>query len=1027
MKSLSRITIALLVAATLALALTAPAARAQMSSREKSFVEGLQRRGLLTLLETLLNDMQEAGADPMAIQEQKAALFQMRGLQATSETERADAFDQAEEAYRELIAGLEAKAAEAEGREQDSLRLQVLDLKVRLGELLWMHRPANQLNILELTDKEIGDRAMVEKNMRAARGLFQQVRNDAQAWSDAMAADPEYERRYLNSGVYDKVALYNEFSRYRIAWTSYYLGYVLEKGSYNVEVTQPGTRPSEVVRVLAQNTDLDEDQAANALSNLPQTVARGLNQEQADSLKSKINTAGATSDLIPEQAALLEQAEKLFIEFSELGDSREKWDSHRMLGMCYREQGLFDQAVESLRAAIDGAADSGNLKGSDKNNFIIQCYYELIQTALKAKRYDAARQYLTELKQQNYPELPQSFIGSQLLPFLDAKIDLAQGAEDPQMKDRGLKKLETMWRAGGPLQLIITGEIRKYIDTGEGEQEDIASLKPFELWIKADETYGNKDYVNAARYFERYIEITQPDNPTHREAMFNLAVCYYRLANDPEADANEVLELKNKAANRFFEVASRFPDFHSVGRAAESFVLLRSEIYVDNPTDENLDRYANALKWSLDNRTDAAEAADMRWLYGSVLQKQGEYRQAAQQFERVKAEDSPNFYEAKYQAAICYRLDLLEVQWPKLSNDQIPRVATETVSKMEQYVNWAADEARRVGSNGGAEAKRRLHENAAQMLIWAAEILSLEQVQQFERSLRLLDQCEEQFPEVAAEQKGAILKVKIYDYIAQNRLDKVTEVLEAFVQSAKPGEVEPVLTDLFARISEDIDRLIRQNRKQEVRDRVLPLADQIGTFFVKYLGSANRESDVPFVLYQLAEMHRRAEDFEGPKGAIERYLNLITFDPYDKREKLGEVAVDIAYIKGLAESTQRVVDVTGPAGTKMTESDPRKAYDYLRRSAFYWSTVADGYDQNIPGMSNEEQRSLWWDAKYNHLDVMIQLHPLEQRFNSDDPTDYREVVRSFLLNFKATGSDFGGAANRVKFGRLAAQLGVRWP
>jgi len=1011
-RSIHRIVFA---AAALSALLVVPAA-AQMSGREQAFVQGLQKRGLLRLLEQYLEDMETAGGDALAIKEQQAGLFEMQGLRAPTEQQRADLFAKAKKKHQELIAELQKKAdQETDARAKDQLRLRVLELKIRMGELIWMREPFDQLNILELTDKELGDRDRVTRLMREATDVFESVVAEAQAWADGMASDPEYERRFLNTGIYDKVAIYSEFAKYRTAWTEYYLAYVLKDGSYDVVLTAAGDKGPEVVKVLVQVAGLTEDQAADAAGHTPRRVAHGLPQDKAEALKARLVEAGANADMVRQRDNLLEDAVKKFTEFSQYQDSNEKWQSLRLLGMCLREQGLYAKAVEKLREALEGSKDE---------SFKVQVYYELVQTALAARKYDDARAFLEELRSKNFPSLAQSFIGQHLMPFLDAKIAFAEGVAQPEKKARGLKLMKELWDRAPSLRILISPEVLKHID-----RSDITKLKPFELWILADETFTAGKYEEAAKYFEQYLRITPTDDPTHQEAMFNLAACYYKLAEAEDATAERRYEMMNKAAERFFEVASRFAGFHSVGRAAESYVLLRSEIYEDHPTDENLEKYAQALRWSLEHRTRAAEAADMRWLYGRALQVQKKYVEAAQQYEKVNPQDSPNYYEARYRAAVCYRLDLLENKWMTASNEALPRLAGEAVGKMEAYTEWAIAEAAK--ATGDPKVAGQLRGNAAQMLVWAAEILAQERVQQYERGLKLLERCEKEFPEQLKQMLGAILKVKIDCYFAQGRLDEVEKILDKLMTTAE--DVGPILDRLFSDTTADIDRLIRQDRKAEVRQRILPRADQIGSKFINYLDKQGKPpEDIRSIEYQLAELHMRAEDFEGEKGAIKRFLGLIGFDPYepDQREAFlsGEKAVDVTYLAGLAKCTQQVVQVKGDTGQTMIQQEAGKAYDYLKRSEFYWSNVADGYDKPIKGMDMKEQQLIWWDAKYNQMQVMLDLHPLEQRFaEKDKAIDYQGRAKSFIENYRASGSSFGDSALRVRFGRLAAQLGIPWP
>jgi len=562
-----------LVVAIMTATLAGPAV-AQMSGRDTSFLNGLRKRGLLRLVETYLADLEKSGGDPLAIKEQQAVLFEMQGARTADEQAKSQLFVRARGKYEELIAELRTRIkAESGERKQDEMRRSIFELKVRLGELIWMREPGNHRDVLELSDKQLGDRAKVERLMREATAVFEDIIREATVWTEEMNADADMERRYLNTGIYDRVLQLSQFAKYRTAWTKYYLAYVLVAGKFNVTLADPGTNGSKVVKVLVDQIGMNEDAAAAAIGSTPKTVAANLDGERAAAIQTALEGAGAKAEIQKEREALLDDAIEKFTEFTKLDDaSKEKWRAMRMLGVCYREQGLYEKAVESLRAAMEGSQAAHKVAAEDEN-FKIQTYYELIQTAISAGKFPEARAYLDELRSRNFETLPQSFIGSQLMPFLDAKINLEEGRGDPQKKSHGLEQMKIMWERGH-LVVLVEAEIRKYIKAG-----DPKSLQPFELKILAGEAFRADDYKKAASYFDEFVKKTDSNNPSHAEALYNLAVCYYRMADDKELGEDEQLKLMKDAARRFFEVASKFPRFQSVGRASESFVLLRSVVY----------------------------------------------------------------------------------------------------------------------------------------------------------------------------------------------------------------------------------------------------------------------------------------------------------------------------------------------------------------------------------------------------------------------------------------------------------------
>ncbi len=926
-----RVLLGLIVAGLLA-AWTLPVP-AQQSGRERAFVEGLQEFGLLTLLQKYLEDLEKEGGDPIAIMEQQARLFEMQGSRANEESRRDEAFGEAKKKYRQLIEEFTAKMEDAtEPREKDNLRLRVLELKVQLGEMIWKKQANNQLTNLELTDRQAGDREKVERLLREARDLFESVHEEIAGWQEKMEASPNIEKRYINTGIYDRTWPLKEYARYQSAWTTYYLAYVLPK------------------------------------------------------------------DKKEERTNLLAEAVEKFSEFTkdEAKASLPRLKSLWGLGMCYREQGKIDEAVKSFREAL-----AGDLPGSLR----VSVYYELAQTYLKGGKYVEVRETIDELRSKNIPELKKTFIGQHLLPFLEAKLYLAEGQTDPEKKLRGLDLMEQLWQRGEFWHILVSAEVQKHM-----KKEDVSALAPFELWVLADETYLAENYAQASEYFEQYIGKTKATEPRHRQAMFNLAACYYRLGGQEGTESRRREELFRKAANQFLKVASSFPESRYAANAAEAYVKVASTIYEDNPTGENLSYYAEALKWALTEGPAAARGGDMRWLYANLLEKQEDYFEAAKQYELVD-QNSEFFYEAKFRAVDCYRLDLYEKRWMNTSMDRLKRLAETTVEKMARYAEWAADTVAR--SQG--EVAQELRHNGALALVMAAEILSQEKIEQYERALRLSRQYEETFPN-QDELRGKALKVKIDCLYRQGRLAEAERVLDDLMETEE--DVGPILRRLFVAITEEVDRLNRQGRKAEARQRV-KLADNIGNKFTLYLAKKGDAEDVPVIEYELARLHMRAEDLDGEKGAIKRFLALVTFDPYENQEAFesGKKPVDPEYLAGLARSTKML-------GDKLLGDDPKRAHQLLKRAAYYWENVAAAYSKPAGDLTEEQRREKYWEAKYNQMTAYADLHPLEQRFaEKGKATDYADVVTTFIASQRATDSDFGGPAMKVKFDRLYQRLG----
>jgi len=927
--------VTLAVATVVVLALAAQSVQAQRSGRDEAFGRGLQRRGLLGLLEQFLEDQMASGGDPLVIKQQQAALHAMQAWQSGDENERDRLFGKSKTRYRELIEAFDSrKNSETRTKDKDALRYRVLSLRLTLAEMIWQKEAFNSLNFLELTNKQRGNREKVARLMRQATTLFQEINTEAAAWSKEMEQDTDYENRYLTTGLGAKVVNMQDYSNYQIAWTSYYLAYAL---------------PS-------------DDKEGQRL------------------LKDAIAKFG------------------IFTKREE--DFQAKWESYKGLGMVYREQADFAQAVTNFRLALDENAPE---------KFRIGVFYELAQTYLWAEKFAEARQTVDEFRNQQFPTLDQTFHGATLLPLLDARITLAEGQADPAKREAGLQMMRQLWQRGGFWNDLVTAEVGRYI-----AKKKVSELKPFELWTVASQAFNNEKYAEAANYFEQYVKATKATENTHPVAKYNLARCYDKMADG--ADDAEKEKLLTMAANGFYEIAAKFPRFESRDQAAQAYVQLASKIYQMSPTPENLERYSAALEWIVKKGPQTPETAETQYLHAMVLKRQTKYREAAREFAKVGT-DSQRYYEAMYESPNCYGLDLLENKH-RVAQKELMRLASEAVIKMENYVN----EARKV-RNPPDELRKELKDNGAQMLVRAGEILAQREIQQYARGLKLIERYQKEYGD-QDQYKGAALKVKIDCYQGLGQTELASKELEVLMATSSGEDVGRILRDLFVDITEEIKLMVSRGRYDRARQRVA-LADKIGGQFNDFLiktkatwvgkKDAAKEIEkinqqVETVRFQLAELHMQARDLEGPSGAIQRYQALIGFDPYITEF----VTINHYYLAGLARSTQI-------RGLELLKGKQRKAaYEMLKRSVSYWDLVSEGYAAD----TDAESKRKTWEADFERCQVRADLHPLEQEFNTEDPIDYYQQVRDFIAIRRASKSKFGEPDIKVKFDRLADKLGM---
>jgi tetratricopeptide (TPR) repeat protein len=921
-----------LVVAVAALVVALPVA-AQISGADQRFVDGLEKRGLLRLQQQFLDDQVKSsgtgGTD--LVKEQQARLFENQGARSGDEIERDQLFGKAKAIYHELLDQMtKALAATTDVRTQDELRLQLLTMKVHLAELVWQREATNQLTNLELTDRQSGDRAKVQRLLREATTLFLEVNKAATEWSAQLQTDDK------RLAFFDKSEQFKEYSNYQIGWTSYYLAYVLPADDKDRE------------RLLA-----------DAIGRFtPFTIRED--------------------------------------------DFPARWESFKGLGMCYRELGKFDEAVKNLRRAISDDAKSPS------NEFRISVYYELTQTYIKAKKFVEARQAIEEMRSKKYPKTEETLYGGTILPFIEAKILLAEGATDSAKMDAGLEAMRQLWNRAPFWHLLVAPEVSRYID----KTQPVEKLKPFEIWILADAAFGKADYKEAAKFFEQYVKVTPPTDVGHPQAKYDLAACYFKLA-DAVKGAERTNDLR-VAANTFEEVAATFPTFEGASRAAKYAVEIKGMLASQDPDGAALEESAKSWENIIKTRPKDAEQADAEWYLAQVRLKQNRYHDAAEHFARVlPSSPGDHYYDALFEEVQAYRLDLLQVQWTKDSAEELKRAATAAVGKMEDYVK----KAQAVTQPPSEELKKKLRENVAQSLIWAGEILASDRIQEYQRALLLLERCEKEYADVAS--TGDILKVKIDCHRGQGKFLEAQKDLENLLKTDPKG-LQGIFQSLFASFTDEVARLISNGQLDDARKKVA-MADDIGKLFTDYLAKSldkNAGAQIETVRSQLAELHLRAEDLAGPTGALERYKALLGFDPY-MNQNVKEI--NMTYLVGLAKAATAL-------GRQQVESkDPAKApeaYENFKHCVFYWTQVYSGYEQQ----NDVDSQAKYWEARLAQSQAMVDyLNDLEQKCGKDPKTDYLQLVREFIKLNVATNSSFGGPALKIQWKRLGDKLGIAIP
>lgn len=704
------------------------------------------------------------------------------------------------------------------------------------------------------------------------------------------------------------------------------------------------------------------------------------------------------------RGALLDDAVTKFSVYADTdGDSEARYQSLKGRGMCYRLKGESEKAVTDLRKALELSKDE---------NFNITVYYELAQTHLAARQYSQAQAALQELRSRNYAAMPGSFIGGQLMPFLDAKILLAEGAGDASKRDQAMVMLRDLWRKGDFWQLLVKAEVGKHI----AEDADVSKMTGLELWVLADKAYSDDKLERAAELFAKYLEVTDAADPTYQEAQFNIAACYAKLSED-ESDSARKKVLMKKAADAFRAVAEKFPQSAVADSAAEMYVSFYAELFsLYKEEEEAIRAYADALSWTIANRPKIAAAGDMQFYYAGMLSELGEYRRASREFEKVPA-GSPNYKTAAFLAMDMSR-EYLRENMQKLNQTDLKREVDVAVTKTERFV-------RAVESSADATDDER--RRAAEAMLISAEILSRPQVKQFERARVIVENFEKKYSQYE-ELLGEALVVKVDCLVGMNMTEEAMRQLDQIM--SKVEDPMPILQSLFRSMTEDIERLNSTFQHKEAAERLVQandIADRLRKQLTAKNLDPNGDRDAA-IRYEMAMLHMNA----GKVAEAVEMLDELCYRPYKKLDRDDTPQIDVQHLKGLATASQKLA-----ADTR----DSAQAYDLYQRAAYYWrniansmgsamqSAVADANRQNDPVKKADFQkladstRRTHWEARLEEMLVYEKLHDLEKKHGGDEAKDYYGMIRKFMAFEQSLKSDFGGPALKIKFEDLLRRIG----
>jgi hypothetical protein len=634
---------------------------------------------------------------------------------------------------------------------------------------------------------------------------------------------------------------------------------------------------------------------------------------------------------------LLNDAITAFQSYRDLPDTvPAKWYAYLVAGLAQRELGKYEDALTSL-ANADNASVPEALK--------IRVAFEIALTRVRQGKFKEARKVIENAREFfGKQKINQNLYGL-AMPIVEAESYLAEAkaTNDTTLKDKGVELLKTLNQRDPPWPYIVLVLTPSLV----GEQGNIEQMEPFGLWILATDTFAkareaqdSKQLEYALRLFKIYVQKAGEKDANYAAVRYNQAACLLQLGR------------KEEAAEAFKGVAESAPDYQYAAESAKYYVGVRGQLYEAAKTPENRDAYEKALAWFVSSnwlKTDPGQ----QYFYALVLYRGEKYEDAAAQFAKVPR-DSEFYPDARYWVALCRFEGFREKILPTGDKAIILSRARVVAQELTGFANYARQ------AQGLPDEKRR------QVLTWAqaaclnaAAVYMYPEVGLYDDGLQVLKDMEKTF-QLDKEIEGRVLKFKIEALQKLRLLDEAMAVLNTFLAQAKPEEVGPVLSGLFQAMIEDVERLIRANKKEAARAKVKD-AEQLGDLLRDWFKTSpveNKQQQMENIQYELAELYLASGDNE---RALAIYTEIGGPKP-EQEEEDRPIKVDCVY--GMARCYEALAE---------TAPDATQARPHFERALELWRVLLE-----IEEQARASNFARLWDFRYHNYYCRYRLGDKEE-------------------------------------------------
>jgi hypothetical protein len=259
------------VLAAVGLVLPAP-----VRAASDDFYQGLEKRGLKTLMEAYLKQQGEAIAEgtgedlglPGQKQMDLAKLAVQQARRAENMAARDRAFQQARQLYEQAIQA-RTKAFSAipadQLTKQNEALYRVVEARLALANMVFQDWLTTDLNLLEMTQRHGGNRQRAIELLILATDLYAATVEGCETWLmnlDMLPGD-DYSR-FTNLGNRRKVRDASRQARYFNAWAQYYLGWLLPQDYQPPEGRRNRSEIlNDAITAFMPYADTDRDSNAN--------------------------------------------------------------------------------------------------------------------------------------------------------------------------------------------------------------------------------------------------------------------------------------------------------------------------------------------------------------------------------------------------------------------------------------------------------------------------------------------------------------------------------------------------------------------------------------------------------------------------------------------------------------------------------------------------------------------------------------------------------------------------------------------